>query len=81
MSDDIAWDVQWAEGALDETSRKILRLLQTQPELTVAEIGERVGLSHTPCWRRIKEMEKQGIISPANATGKREILVRDFSDV
>ncbi len=51
-----------AEGALDETSRKILRLLQSEPDLTVAEIGERVGLSHTPCWRRIKEMEKQGVI-------------------
>ena len=50
------------ESGMDETSRKILRLLQSEPELTVAEIGERVGLSHTPCWRRIKEMERQGII-------------------
>lgn len=47
---------------MDETSRRILRLLQDEPELTVAEIGERVGLSHTPCWRRIKEMERQGVI-------------------
>ena len=47
---------------MDETSRKILRLLQKEPGLTVAEIGARVGLSHTPCWRRIKEMEKLGII-------------------
>ena len=47
---------------MDETSRKILRLLQSEPDLTVAEIGERVGLSHTPCWRRIKEMERLGII-------------------
>jgi len=47
---------------VDETSRRILRLLQDEPELTVAEIGERVGLSHTPCWRRIKEMERQGVI-------------------
>ena len=47
---------------MDETSRKILRLLQKEPGLTVAEIGARVGLSHTPCWRRIKEMEKLGVI-------------------
>ena len=32
------------EGVLDETSRKILRLLQSEPELTVAEIGEREPL-------------------------------------
>ncbi len=47
---------------MDEMSLKILRILQKQPDLTVAEIGERVGLSHTPCWRRIKEMERDGVI-------------------
>ncbi len=31
--------------------------------------------------RIIEEMEKQGVVSPANATGKREVLIRDFSDV
>ncbi|WGF88702.1 Lrp/AsnC family transcriptional regulator [Marinivivus vitaminiproducens] len=48
--------------SVDATSLKILKLLQAEPELTVAEIGERVGLSHTPCWRRIKQMEADGII-------------------
>lgn len=48
--------------SVDATSLKILKLLQREPDLTVAEIGQRVGLSHTPCWRRIKQMEADGII-------------------
>lgn len=48
--------------SVDATSLKILKLLQRDPDLTVAEIGQRVGLSHTPCWRRIKQMEADGII-------------------
>ncbi len=47
---------------LDEADLRILRVLQSDPSLTVAEIGERVGLSHTPCWRRIKQMEEAGVI-------------------
>ena len=48
--------------ALDRFDLAILRELQRRGDLSVAEIGERVGLSHTPCWRRIKRMEKDGII-------------------
>ncbi len=47
---------------LDDADLRILRVLQEEPTLTVAELGERVGLSHTPCWRRIKQMEEAGII-------------------
>jgi Lrp/AsnC family transcriptional regulator len=42
--------------------QKILNLLQEDATLSVAEIGERVGLSTTPCWRRIQNLEKAGII-------------------
>ena len=41
---------------------KILRILQSQPDINIADIGEKVGLSHTPCWRRIKKMEESGIL-------------------
>lgn len=41
---------------------RILRVLQREPALTIAELGERVGLSHTPCWRRVKQMEESGVI-------------------
>ncbi|WP_339853285.1 Lrp/AsnC family transcriptional regulator [uncultured Nisaea sp.] len=47
---------------IDETDRRILALLQENADLSVAEIGTRVGLSSTPCWRRIQNLEKQGVI-------------------
>jgi len=48
---------------LDAIDRKILRVLQQDATLSVAEIGERVGLSSTPCWKRIQRMEGDGIIT------------------
>jgi Lrp/AsnC family transcriptional regulator len=48
---------------LDAIDRKILRVLQDDATLSVAEIGERVGLSSTPCWKRIQRMEADGIIT------------------
>jgi Lrp/AsnC family transcriptional regulator len=47
---------------MDETDRKILGLLQEDLSLPVAEIAERVGLSATPCWRRIQKLEESGVI-------------------
>jgi len=47
---------------IDETDRRILALLQEDADLSVAEIGTRVGLSSTPCWRRMQNLEKQGVI-------------------
>jgi Lrp/AsnC family transcriptional regulator len=47
---------------LDETDLKILRILQSDPEININDIGQRVGLSHTPCWRRIKKMQEAGLL-------------------
>jgi len=47
---------------IDAIDRKILRVLQEDASLSVAEIGERVGLSSTPCWKRVQRMENEGII-------------------
>ncbi len=47
---------------LDDTDRRILRVLQEDGGLTVAETAERAGLSTTPCWRRIDRMERDGVI-------------------
>ncbi len=47
---------------LDSTDRKILALLQADATLPVAAIAERVGLSPTPCWRRIQKLEEAGVI-------------------
>lgn len=47
---------------LDRTDRRILALLQEDADRSVAEIGEAVGLSQTPCWKRIKRLEASGLI-------------------
>ncbi len=41
---------------------KILELIQNDASLSVADIADKVGLSSSPCWRRIKRMEEQGVI-------------------
>jgi Lrp/AsnC family transcriptional regulator len=47
---------------MDAIDRKILAVLQENAALSVAEIGSRVGLSSTPCWKRIQRLEADGII-------------------
>ena len=47
---------------MDTFDKKILALLQEDTTLPVAEIAEKVGLSTTPCWRRIQKMEQAGVI-------------------
>lgn len=47
---------------LDEIDRKILGALQADAKLTTAEIAERVGLSPSPCARRVRLLEQAGII-------------------
>lgn len=47
---------------MDRLDRKILYLLQENATLSVADIAKRVGLSTTPCWRRIQKLEEDGVI-------------------
>lgn len=47
---------------LDRMDRKILEILQKDCTMPVAEIGRHVGLSTTPCWRRIQKLEEAGVI-------------------
>lgn len=47
---------------MDRTDRKILKLLQEDATLPVADIARKVGLSTTPCWRRIQKMEEDKVI-------------------
>ncbi len=47
---------------MDDIDRKILQELQDHPGLSAEQLSKRVGLSHTPCWRRIKKMEAEGVI-------------------
>ncbi len=47
---------------MDRLDRQILRLLAADASLSLAEIAGRVGLTPTPCWKRIRRMEQAGII-------------------
>jgi len=48
---------------MDAIDRKILKVVQDDASLSVAEIGSRVGLSSTPCWKRIQRLEADGVIT------------------
>jgi Lrp/AsnC family transcriptional regulator, cysteine-sensing transcriptional activator len=69
---DIVTPIPEAPRRIDAIDRKILRVLQEDASLSVAEIGERVGLSSTPCWKRVQRMENEGII-----TGKVALVDQD----
>jgi Lrp/AsnC family transcriptional regulator len=47
---------------LDEYDRKILRALQENADISMADLGNLIGLSHTPCWRRLKRLETEGVV-------------------
>ena len=48
--------------SLDETDRRILRVIQADASLSMDAIAERVHLSRNACWRRIRRMEEAGVI-------------------
>ncbi|MGB1877171.1 MAG: Lrp/AsnC family transcriptional regulator [Rhodospirillaceae bacterium] len=47
---------------MDDKDKKILTLLQEDAMMPVAEVASHVGLSTTPCWRRIQKLEEEGVI-------------------
>jgi DNA-binding Lrp family transcriptional regulator len=53
--------------ALDRTDRRLLAALQDDARLTVAELAERVPLSTSPCWRRVRRLEQAGYIEGYHA--------------
>jgi Lrp/AsnC family transcriptional regulator, leucine-responsive regulatory protein len=59
---------------LDKTDLKILDALQRDGRLTNAELAEKVGLSLSPCWRRLKRLEESGVISGYQAVLNRKVL-------
>jgi Lrp/AsnC family transcriptional regulator len=48
---------------MDEIDRSLLAMLQQDATLSIAQMAERVGLSPTPCWKRIQKLETAGIIT------------------
>jgi Lrp/AsnC family transcriptional regulator len=59
---------------MDRIDLRILDLLQTDASRSTAEIAEAVGLSPSPCWRRIAQLEQQGVIRRRVAVLDRERL-------
>jgi Lrp/AsnC family transcriptional regulator len=64
--------------ALDAVDARILDLIQHDAGLSVAEIAERVGLSSSPCWRRIKRLEDAGVIQRRVTILDRDLLGLGF---
>ena len=48
---------------MDAIDRKILRLLQQDVSISIAELADKVGLSQTPCWKRVQKLESTGVIT------------------
>ena len=48
---------------LDETDLRILALVQEDARLTQAELAKRLALSQTSCWRRVRQLEENGVIA------------------
>lgn len=60
-----------SEGkSLDAIDKRILRIVQTDASLAIGEIAHKVGLSQTPCWKRLQKLEQGGFI-------KRRIAILD----
>ncbi len=64
---------------IDEADRRILRVIQERPDITMRELGEATGLSHTPCWRRLQRMQEAGIIGEKRYTVDAEAVGYDIS--
>jgi Lrp/AsnC family transcriptional regulator len=61
---------------LDPIDRRILRTLQADATIPIAELADRVGLSQTPCWKRVKRLTDAGVI-----TGRVALIDRDALDL
>lgn len=59
---------------LDSIDRRILTALQDDASIPVAELADRAGLSQTPCWKRVKRLEREGFIEKRVAILNREKL-------
>ena len=62
------------EIALDGLDRRILVELQRDASQSVTQVAERVGLTTTPCWRRIQRLEREGVIRSRVALLERQRL-------
>lgn len=74
-------DTDSGEEKVDELYDQAVALVAREGKASTSFVQRYLQIGYNRAARIIEEMERQGIISPASPTGKREILVRDFSDV
>jgi len=63
---------------LDTIDTRILKIIQKDASVSVADVADEVGLSSSPCWRRIKRMEEAGLIKGRVTLLSRKALGLDF---
>lgn len=66
---------------MDIYDRKILAELQKDGRLSLTDLGERIGLSLSPCHRRVRALEESGVISDYRATINPESVGLNFSAI
>ena len=64
-----------ADKNIDRLDREILRLISVDASLSLADIAAKVGLTPTPCWKRIRRMEQDGIAFWVDQAKGRHTLV------
>jgi Lrp/AsnC family transcriptional regulator len=64
---------------LDAGDIRILRVLQEDASLSIAEVALRAGMSQTPCWRRIKRLKETAVIKRVTALVDREKIGLGFA--
>lgn len=63
---------------LDSGDIRILKVLQADASLSIAEVAKQAGMSQTPCWRRIKKLKETGILRQITAIVDREAVGLGF---
>ncbi len=70
-----------SSNPVDELYDRAVAIVAREGKASTSFIQRHLQIGYNRAARIVEEMEKQGVISPASATGKREVLIRDFSDV
>ena len=63
--------------SIDAVDQRILQALQEDGRLTATDLAERVGITTSPCLRRLRILEDAGIIGPFEGSKARKVLVPD----
>ena len=64
--------------SLDAGDIRIMKVLQQEADISIAEIAKRAGMSQTPCWRRVKRLKEAGVIKRVVAIIDREAVGLGF---